>query len=197
MLVSFRALVSSAAVSLCLLAPLVASTDARAGAISISFAAMFAGQIETPDTIFPFIDNPFASGSMIVDMAAPNAAVGSANVPFTLPNATVVSISDGPTDTLTVAWFLIDSNPDIFHLTLDFDDPTGSGVSGGNLTSDIGGWTLINARLDRGSDNVCCNLLPMDLSVGDVSISVVPEPASMLMLGVGLAGIAISRRRQA
>lgn len=187
--------------SFCLGVSFVAPKPTYAGTVSITFSHQFSGSIEYPDSVSPFLNNPTASGAMTINMSS-LAATGSATVDdgsnsFSLPNAVVLGVTDGAVDDLLVRWYLTDSNNDFFHLTADFQDATGAGVAGAELTGSVGGWSLISARLDRGSDNACCHLLPMDTTSADISITAVPEPATMMLLGLGLAGIGFARRRQA
>lgn len=182
-----------------------APLSASAATIQVDFSNQFFGTIEYPNSIVPFLNNPVGTGSMLINTAT-SAATGSALIndgsnSFVLPNAFANSIDNwcgAGCDLLSVSWRLIDGWGDIFHMSVNFIDASGLGVVGSSLTTNVSGWTYNDVRLDRGSDNTCCGFNPMDGGILlNAQVFVVPEPAGLALLGLGLAGLGFQRRRKA
>ncbi|WP_405231691.1 PEP-CTERM sorting domain-containing protein [Lentisalinibacter salinarum] len=75
----------------------------------------------------------------------------------------------------------------------DSPDPTGldAQVANFRVFTDATGVAILQGRIDFSDQGVCCNVF-----VNGFSLTRVPEPGTIALLGMGLIGLAFTRRRK-
>jgi len=196
-----------AAARICLLAVFFSPLSQAATLINGDFEDWIA----SPPSPWQF--SPSTSISATQETSIVHGGASSASISWTTSaNRTLLQggLAAGAGETYTVRGWFFDANPDgrarIWVRFLDdLDNAVGSGGSG--FTSDSGDWQMLETVLPApdGTKSMELGLRFYDTStwdgvsdinlyVDDVSIAAAPIPASLLLMGSGLLGIAAVRR---